>query len=96
MDLVRFVLYCLSIVFSVAMAGRLFPVDNRLARAFGVVMVVWAINSGLLLGLLIYYLISGDPYPSWRDTAMMANAVLMAGTVIGLHFAFPRRLNHDN
>jgi hypothetical protein len=95
MDLVRFVLYSLSILFSAAMAGRLFPLNNRLATAFGVVMLVWAINSGLLLGLLIYYLVSGDPYPSWRDAAMLINAALMAMTVIGLHLIFPDRLRHD-
>lgn len=90
MEYARLVLYAIGLIFSLALAGRLFAIHTWVARLFGTIMVGWAMGSAIFLALLAWSMITGDPDPTWRGIVMTVEAVILGVLPPIAYFLFIR------
>ena len=93
---IRAVLYAAGLLFSLLMAGRLFAGKSRPSALFGTVMAAWAINCAVLLAMLAYFAVTGEPRAPWSGALLTANASLLAAAPAALYVLFPGGGHADN
>lgn len=95
----RFALYVIAIVGSLALAVNLFSYRHFLARYWGIMAIAWALNAAMWGGLLSYmqfgksvnqFIASEYIYTQVNSTLMTINAMLLAIVPISLLIAFSR------
>jgi len=90
MEYLRLVLYSSGLVFSLALAGRLFAIEAWVARLFGTIMLGWATGSAIFLALLAWTMVTGNPDPSWRGAVMTLEAFILGALPPFAYFLFIR------
>ena len=80
----RLACYVVGLLMSLILSGQLLRIRHSLARLLAVAMGAWTVNC-ISLFLLLFFAVSGEPSPSWRDMLMTVNALLLAAIPVLLY-----------
>ena len=96
METFRLILYTITLISCSAMAYRLVPSRNWLARAFGAFTIAAAINAAALLSLLLFRLFGGNPRAPVPQLVSELSAFIFAVVSVSLLLVLEHETRNGN
>jgi len=87
---VRLILYAITALNCFALAFRLMPVKNALARMFSALLIAVAVNAIVFMSLRLYLHLGGSSTVTGYTLVLLFNTILMAFVSVALLVTFYR------